>query len=364
MAPNQKPSTCQDCPAFKVGKGFVHPTRPHGAKLAIIGSGPSNDEYLDGEAFTGFMGNRLDSWLTRAGLDRTKIALGHVVQCQLPYVNGAPREPTRAEAKFCREAHWGGWLAGLWQGGLRLVVPMGIGAAKALIDPSMKTRDIGNLHPLDGYGLLALPIQSLQFINGGNRAEEPAQIEFLKYAKDIVDGTAPERPDFSKPPPGIQSFEPTIDGLRLFRSRLLQDEAGKDRPNPSVVIDIETAGDHLRLVGILDTTSFSYLGFPVRSVGGGQWWNDNDRPAAIEWLWDLLSDPAIGKTFHNGQAFDIPVLERNGFIVAGYEYDTMLAAHIAYPGTPKGLEELTKVHLRGGGWKALVKVDDESGEGK
>ena len=345
-----KPKSCEGCAAYRVGRGFVPPAIVPNPKYLLIGSGPTSDEYLDGQPFTGFAGRRLDSWLTRAGISRADCTLAHVVQCQLPYEKGAPREPTAHEIDHCRGAYWGQVVDGA-----ELVIPLGIGATKALLGRKASSKDIGNLH--GDLGHLVLPIQSPTYIAGGNWAEEPAQIEFLKYAKDLADGKPHERPNFDRPPPGVQFKEsPGLDDLQAFSDQL--------GPSGHLVVDIETAGDHIRLVGLYDDAHHSYLGFPIRSIGGGVYWDRLTLPRAIEWLWGILADPAIGKTFHNGASFDIPMLERNGFTVCGYEFDTMLGMHIAYPGVPKGLEELSKVYLRAGGWKAMVRVDDEDVEEK
>jgi hypothetical protein len=279
-----------------------------------------------------------------------------VVWCQLPYEKGAPRKPTTAEVSFCQKAHWGAWLA---QFNPKVRVAVGVPALKALVGSWADSGDIGNLVGT-APEVPTISLQSPSYITGGNWSEEPAQVKFLRYANDIatgvVDGYA-QRPDFTKPPPGVAfDFAPTLAGLATWRSAL---------PDPAtVVVDIETAGDHIRLVGLYCVTTRSYLGFPIRSVGGGSYWSTVDLPLALSWLFDLLSDPWVEKVFHNGQAFDVPMLERNGFVVDGYNYDTMLAAHVAYPGVPKGLEELAKVHLRGGGWKRMVKGTDEGELGK
>lgn len=344
-----KPASCQGCPAATVGKGFVPGVGKPDATMMVLGSGPTSDEFLNGTPFTGYAERRWNYWCSQAGVDQTRLAVAHVVWCQLPYEKGAPRKPTAAEVEHCRKTHWGAWLA---QFNPKVRVTLGVPALKALVGPWADSNDIGNL-----VGTAPEPptigLQTFGYITGGNWSEEPAQVKFLRYANDIatgvVDGYA-QRPDFTRPPPGVAfDFAPTLASLAAWRSAL---------PDPAeVVVDIETAGDHIRLVGLYDVGGRSYLGFPIRSVGGGNYWGTADLPLAVEWLWDLLSDELVAKVFHNGQAFDIPMLERNGFVVEGYEYDTMLAAHVAYPGVPKGLEELAKVHLRAGGWKRMVKGD-------
>lgn len=353
--PQPKPAACAGCPAFKLGKGFVLATVPPNPEVIFLGSGPSSDEYLDSKPFVGRVGRKFDYWLTASGKwDTTKQARGHVVQCQLPYEKGAPRPPKPAEIEFCRKAHWGVWFDAASQ---KLVVPVGTEAMRATISSKLRAKDVGIRYKVGTTNYL--PIQSPTWVLNGNWSSEPAQIAFLKHAKDILDGRAAEAPNFSEPPPGVRAtISPQLDDLARWKADL-------DRSDrKQVVVDIETAGDHIRLVGLFDIASRSYLGFPIRTVGGGNYWPADQLATAVSWLWELLADPAIGKTFHNGISFDIPMLERNGFEINGVEFDTLLAAHIAYPGVPKGLEELSKVHLRAGGWKGLVKVDEDKEEYK
>lgn len=237
---------------------------------------------------------------------------------------------------------------------------MGIAAAKAVLGRRTKENSIGvrTRAEVGGVPITVLPLLHPTNITRGRWSDEPAQIAYLKQVRDILDGTQPEAPDdFSTPAPvgGEYVAAPGLPELHRFTASI---------GPQGLAVDIETAGDHLRTVGLYSCDGGGYLSFPVRDVGGAQYWNAADLPTAIEWLFDLLSDPGISKVFHNGQAFDVPVLERNGFVVEGYDFDTMLAAHVAFPGTPKGLEELSKSYLRVGGWKAIVRDDDSTGEGK
>jgi hypothetical protein len=79
-------------------------------------------------------------------------------------------------------------------------------------------------------------------------------------------------------------------------------------------------------------------------------------------LFDLLSSSDIEKIFHNGQAFDIPYLEEQGFVVNGFEEDTMLQAHLTYAELPKKLVFLALVYAGIPYWKYLVSEEDEEKE--
>lgn len=349
MSYHPKPASCAGCPAFTAGKSFVPAEGPTDAKLILIGQGPGQDEALDGRPVVGPSGKKLDSWLVRAGIRRSECGVGNVVWCWLP----GNREPTPAEVEHCRKAHWGPWLEKFPQA--RVLVPVGIAAMRGLLGKeAAKASNAGRIFQLDqGW---AVPLLHPAYILRGQFAEEPAQVEYLKRAKEIASGKDYEEEDFNRVPEGVwYRPSPTLGTLDEFRQRV--------GAAPVLAVDIETAGDHLRLVGLYCDATRSYLGFPVRTPGGGVYWNPQDLPVAVGWLWDLLSDPDVGKVFHNGQAFDVPMLERNGFVVRGYAFDTMLGMHIAATGVPKDLEYLSKLYLGKSGWKGMVKGEVE-GEGK
>ena len=343
MSYHPKPLGCQGCPAFNDGKSFVRPTGPKDAKIVLVGQGPGQDEALDGQPFVGPSGKKLDSWLVRAGIRRHECAVGNVVWCWLP----GNRPPTQAEVEYCGKAHWKPWLASLEQA--RVVVAIGVPAATALLGKGKAKA--GFIEPYhQGY---ILNVAHPAFILRGNFAEEPLQVEYLKIAKEIADGLRPNLDPEAHLPRDIIS-NPRLPDLTRWKSRL---------SGEGVAIDLETAGDHIRLVGMCDLAPpHSYLAFPIRTQGGGSYWGD-DLGRAVEWLWDFLSDPTIKKVGHNAQAFDIPMLERNGFIVGGFHFDTMLGMHIAHTGVPKDLETLARLYLKMPSWKAMVKGDLE-GEGK
>ena len=110
--------------------------------MVLVGQGPGQQEAWNSEPFYRLapIGERLTKWLYRSGISRTEIQLGNLVQCWLPkfYRKGIPdgnREPTRAEIKFCWNAHVGPWLVSGEElaNPRRIVVPVGVPAAKFLL---------------------------------------------------------------------------------------------------------------------------------------------------------------------------------------------------------------------------------------
>lgn len=139
MAYAKRPTACEGCPANGHGLGFVPPTNPDGRLMTLVGQGPGEQDAWNSKAFYHLAppGERLNKWLYHAGISRTKISVGNVIWCWLPAYRrkGVPsgtREPTRAEMKWCWNAHTGPWLQGE-----EIVVPVGVPATKWImgLDP-------------------------------------------------------------------------------------------------------------------------------------------------------------------------------------------------------------------------------------
>jgi DNA polymerase len=113
-----------------VGRGFVPAIGPLSATLAFVGQGPGEEEAWAGTPFVGPSGRTLSRWQARAGIDRAECYISNVVWCWLP----GNRAPTAGEVAHCKAAHWGPGLQRLPS--LRVVIPVGIPAAKALVDPA------------------------------------------------------------------------------------------------------------------------------------------------------------------------------------------------------------------------------------
>jgi len=152
MAYQNKPKGCEGCPAYNYGVGFVPPSTPENPKLVLIGQGPGQQEAYNSKPFFYLapIGERLNKWLYHAGISRTKIAIGNLVQCWLPatHRNGVPlgnREPTTQEMVWCWNAHVGPWIHRLMGGNgdqRVVVVPVGVPASRFLLKiPPKKAAD-------------------------------------------------------------------------------------------------------------------------------------------------------------------------------------------------------------------------------
>ena len=339
---NLKPPSCVGCPAYECGKSFVPGVGPPTAKLVIMGQGPGEEEAYNGVPFIGRSGQMLDRWLVRAGLRRHTIWIGNVVQCWLP----GNRPPTMAEITYCRQTYWGAALTQLTD--LKVLVPVGIPAMKTFIHPKATSENAGVVYRYTESSYI-LGLLHPAFIMRGAWEQEPVQVLYLQRAKQIMDRGSWDILDPTTP----------ISGALLDPTEAEMDEWIMGLDNQGVAVDIETAGRHIIMVGMCRLKDYRPIVFHFMRQGGVPAHPKRTAYRVRAVVQTILSNHAIPKVFHNGQAFDIPILERNGFKVEGYKFDTMLAQHIAYAELPKGLEFCSKLYLGAGGWKSMLEQDSE-----
>lgn len=184
MHPREKPPTCQGCPAYEWGVGFVPPEIPpawssdsscsssgseshtRGApalqsaggagvgrgRVALVGQGPGETEAKFSRPFhpNAPSGGLLTGWLYKAHTQRSQVLLTNVVWCWLPErkPRGFPvgnREPTAQEVSFCRERYLDPLLAKYLGGPRDVVVAVGAAAARTLLDDKKVDRHMGTM---------------------------------------------------------------------------------------------------------------------------------------------------------------------------------------------------------------------------
>ena len=197
--------------------------------------------------------------------------------------------------------------------------------------------------------LSVVPIVHPSWCFRGNWAHSSIQPSFLRRAKEVSEGRYVPV-DTTTVPPEANLF-PTLEDLHAFANET----------SGPLFTDIECAGDHLVCVGLLRPDG-AYVCVRFRRQGGDIY-DPDTLPDRAEWLYGVLGDASIEKVFHNGQAFDIPYLEKIGFEVNGYVGDTMLQAHLTYGRElPKRLDFLALLYAGIPNWKTLVKPEDEEKE--
>lgn len=316
--------------------------------------GPGEDEAYNGVPFIGRSGRMLDSWIARAGLYRHRLWIDNVVRCWMNAgrdTTGNPtgnRAPHVAEINHCRTAHWEASLAAL--SNLRVVVAIGVPAMRALVDRKANADWAGRVSKIEIGGREVFAICTLHpaYVMRGQWGDEPFQVLCLKRAKVIAERGSWPIDDPYKPPPGAIP-EPTLAQLREWTERTIS-------KGEVVAVDIETAGRTIIMVGVCRASDLIATCFHFLCTGGSAYWAPDDEDEMKAMLWELLASPCP-KVFHNGQAFDVPILEANGFEVGNYLYDTLLMQHIAYAEMKAGLEHCARLYCGVNGWKTTLKGD-------
>jgi len=135
---------CVRCDLSRTRRRVVFGEGPAGARLMIVGEGPSEMDDRLGRPFSGPSGRLLETWFIRLGLRQDEVWLTNVVRCRpAAPVNGRlkNRPPNAAEQAACRL-----WL----ETELALVRPevilaLGGTAGKALLGKDFKiTRERGH----------------------------------------------------------------------------------------------------------------------------------------------------------------------------------------------------------------------------
>ena len=131
-------------------------------------------------------------------------------------------------------------------------------------------------------------------------------------------------------------------------------------------LDIESLGSVLIMIGFWDTEQPERGGLCVTlrlERGALPLYTLDEWYAIAGALYRFLADPAKPKGAHNGQAFDIWILERLGFELNGYAWDTILMLHIAEPERKKDLQTAAVALCGAPAWKYLVR-DASAGKDK
>lgn len=144
-------------------------------------------------------------------------------------------------------------------------------------------------------------------------------------------------PVFWAPP----SFEQAKGRLEFWLRRA---QAGPLR----LACDIETTKSALMTcIGFADSVNFA-MSIPwVRKVPGGlsSWWTYREEAILVGLIRELMRHPNV---WLEGQNFlyDIQYIQYFWGVTPKVDFDTMLAQHLCWPGTPKGLDYISSLYCR------------------
>lgn len=174
---------CKACDLWKRGTQTVFGAGARHAQVLFVGEQPGNEEDLTGKPFVGPAGRLLDSALTEAGIDRSKVYVTNVVKHFKWEPRGKRRihkKPNATEIAACYP-----WLeAEIALLKPRIIVALGATAAQALLGPKFRvTQQRGEFieSPLASYVMATVHPSSIL------RApdEETRRSDYRRFVDDL-----------------------------------------------------------------------------------------------------------------------------------------------------------------------------------
>ena len=291
---------------------FIEPSGPRDAKIVVIGRDNGYEEQRDGRGFVGQSGKLLwhptrhDGAADKVGLARAACLVTNVVNTQ-PRANDWSTHDPQDIAKGSAEA-----LGLIAEAPRTLVVALGEQAASLCLGGSVNaslpdsiTNIRGYVFPSTACGVPVLVAVHPAFIL---RNWHPWWATFCwdwqKVAR-IVQAGGYEAPEVT--------FDILSDPASVSAIGLQRWSAGQ----ACMAIDIETSGHGCVAFAVGTDYALVFPGKPAP---------DHPHGDAIR----LLLESDVPKVFQNGQ-FDVTIMERAGWRVNNWQYDTMLMWHALEP---------------------------------
>ena len=334
-----------DCPACPFGRGGkpnqpVFGEGPVDPAWIVVGEGPGHNEVIQGRPFVGLSGQLVNEALTKIQAERKKLLVTNATLC-IPH-SGA----TDTEKKLARTACRPRLQQELAKFPGKPVLALGAIAAQSMtgnekfsitqmagayyevdFDGTGPRQVIPSIHPAailrggtggGGGGGHTVDLAFWNLLYDAQKVNMLAQGRGIKFSDDI----AIELTDADRALALITAF--AADARRLG----------------SFACDTETYVDNPKQHTALSPTNakLSVLGLATTENAISVAW-DICYPNVLAPLDELFADETIRKVFHN-RIYDVPVLERHGFVIKGPIHCTMLAHHSAFPGLAHGLQRV------------------------
>lgn len=326
--------------------------------MALVGEAWGEVEERERRPFVGTTGYELNRMFQQAGIERREVFLTNVFNLrppnnQIKYLCGPKEDGIKGYPALIK----GGYVRSEFQSELdrlgdeleacnpNVVVALGNTASWALLGQTMisKLRGVTHYSTHTYTGLKVLPTY------------HPAAI-FRQYSLrpvtviDLIKGLRESKyPDIRRPEREIW-IEPTLEDLYEFDRRYLQSSEG-------LSVDIETAGQHITLIGIAPSPRVALVipGIGTQRAGRAYWGSMATERRVYNFIKEVMSRP-VGKIFQNG-LYDIAFMWRAWKIpVMNAENDTMLLHHALQPESLKSLGFLGSIYTDEGPWKSMREV--------
>ena len=338
----KRPDSCRGCPLDSGGgTGWVPPTGPLDASIAIVGEAPGQEDGREGKPFLGAAGAFQDRILSRVRLQRSDIRFANVIQCQPPY-NKLEKAPYEAAAiRHCSPN-----LEPVLQGKHKVIVAVGnIALRRVLGLPRGKNINVENFHgaPIQMDDKVVIcTYHPAHIIRGASNVTGV-------YAYDLSIAAKIARDGFRRDEVSIV-LDPPIDWFDQWAANVLSD------PDVWVSIDIETLDKARKAEDELTSndksTQILRINFSCNTDEG------ITVPYAGPYITIInrLLEGGNGKIFWN-HTYDVPRLEFNGHRVSQPIFDAMDAWHVVQSDTPRRLGFVAPFYSNLGPWKHLADQD-------
>lgn len=346
-------ANCAECPFSRMGR----PNQPVFAEGSerpiwiIVGEGPGHTEVVRGQPFCGASGRMVNEALARIRVRRESLWVTNATLCPPP---ASATDAQKKEARRCCAPRLRRELAEFPR---RPVAALGAIAAQGFAGEKFSiTQMAGALYEVDfdGTGLRAViptthPAAILRggTSSGGGGAHtsdlgfwalvyDLQKVNLLARGVDIrfTDDIEYETTD---PARAEQLVTEIVRDIRASRAMACDTETYVDDPKRHSAL--QAAHAKLSAIGLATVKRAISVAWSILT------------PGAKQSIADVLADPTITKTFHNG-IYDVPVLHRHGFAVDGPLHDTLLLHHSAFPGLAHDLQRVTTQFYATTPWKS------------
>jgi len=376
---------------------------PHRADIAVVAESWGAQEAYLRKPLVGPSGNEFDRIVNEAGLARSQIFCTNCFAAQPPnnevWRFFHPKDSGAAKWKGLQPTDWArAELARMYRQIAtvqpKVVIALGNYALWALTENlvSFSSESAGDgVTILAPTGIMSWRGSMLQRPVGGPLPGlkilpliHPAAILRAWYLRAVTIHDLHSRIPLSlsgdwrpTPPPHIESQPSFSCADRILGNWLVHAASGNLLP---LSHDIETSRGNITCMAFADgpfKTGATALVLPlVRPKGNRQfdsYWTHEEETSLVRTTRILLSHPnvrIIGQNYN----YDTQWIERDWGIRPNLDFDTMLAHHLLWPGTPKGLDYLASLYnhyywywkddnkewdVREGGWEAHLRYNAE-----
>lgn len=145
--------------------------------------------------------------------------------------------------------------------------------------------------------------------------------------------------DWDDPTPRHFITGPTIDDAIVVIDSFIH--LAKDHPL-TLVCDIETRHGHIACIGFAGSIDYAVC-IPFMSDRHEHYWSQTDEVEIFKRLVHLFAHPNISFVGQNF-TYDIQYIVKQFLVRPKVSFDTMLAHHLCWPGTPKGLDYISSLY--------------------